>query len=133
MRQHVSQIHSISWCGMGVKLFLHELYPSTLTANKASTAHHNNKRGKKRKKGIHPPTSVPFSSILNERYRKSCGPFLMEKGFIELSTTVNATQTVLPSTSGKELNSTKDNHLATSQKNDSTSEPDNKSTLQTNC
>ena len=38
-----------------------------------------------------------------------------------------ATQTALPSTSGKELNYTKDTHLATSQKNDSTSEPDNKS------
>ena len=33
----------------------------------------------------------------------------------------------LPSTSGKELNSTKDTHLATSQVDDSTSEPDNKS------
>ena len=32
-----------------------------------------------------------------------------------------------PSTSGKELNSTKDTHLATSQGDDSTSEPDNKS------
>ena len=49
LRQHVSQNHSKSWCGMGVKLFLHELYPSTLTANKASTAHHSNKRRKKSK------------------------------------------------------------------------------------
>ncbi len=129
LRQHVSQNHSKSWCGMGVKLFLHELYPSTLTANKLSTAHPNNKRGKKRKKGIHLPTSVSFSSILNERYRKSHGPFLMGKGFIEPSSTVNelATQTGLPSTSGKELNSTNDTHLATSQGDDSTSEPDSKS------
>ena len=53
----------------------------------------------------------------------------MEKGFIEPSRSVNelATQTGLPSTSGKELNSTKDMHLATSQWDDSTSEPDNKS------
>ena len=28
LRQHVSQNHSKSWCGMGVKLFLHEFYPS---------------------------------------------------------------------------------------------------------
>ncbi len=78
---------------------------------------------------MHPPTSVPFSSILNERYIKRCGPFLMGKGFIEPSNTVNelTTQTGVPSTSGKELNSTEDTHLAASQKNDSTSEPDNKS------
>ncbi len=30
LRQHVSQNHSKSWCGMGVKLFLNELYPSPL-------------------------------------------------------------------------------------------------------
>ena len=113
---------------MGVKLFLHELYPSPLSADKESTANQN-KRGNKRKKGIHPLTSVPFSSIMNERYRKSRGPFLMGKGFIEPSSTVNAlaTQTGLPSTSGKELNSTKDTHLATSQRDDLTSEPDSKS------
>ena len=93
LRQHVSQNHSKSWCGMGVKLFLHELYPSTLTANIASTAHHN----------IHPPTSVPISSVLNDRYKRSCGPLLMAKSFIEPPSTVNelATQIVLPSTSGK--------------------------------
>ena len=34
LRQHVSQNHFNSWCGIGVKLFLHELYPSPLTANK---------------------------------------------------------------------------------------------------
>ena len=53
----------------------------------------------------------------------------MGNGFIEPSSTVNelASQTGLPSTSGKELNSTKDIHLATSQGDDSTSEPDNKS------
>ncbi len=37
-REHVSQHHSKSWCGMGVKLFLHELYPSPLSADKESTA-----------------------------------------------------------------------------------------------
>ena len=97
LRQHVSQIHSNSWCGMGVELFLHELYPSPLTANKESTANQN-KRGNKRKKGIHPPTSVPFSSVLNDRYKRSRGPLLMAKS-----------------------------HLATSQGDNSTSEPDNKS------
>ena len=53
----------------------------------------------------------------------------MAKSFIEPPSTVNelATQIVLPSTSGKELNSTKDTHLATSQGDDSTSGPDNKS------
>ncbi len=53
----------------------------------------------------------------------------MAKSFIEPSSTVNefATQIVLPSTSGKELNSTYDTHLATSQGDDSISEPDNKS------
>ncbi len=53
----------------------------------------------------------------------------MAKGFIEPSCTVNefATQIALSSTSGKELNSTKDTHLALSQGNDSTSGPDSKS------
>ena len=53
----------------------------------------------------------------------------MAKSVNEPSSTVNefATQIALPSTSGKELNSTKDTHLATSQRDDSTSEPDNKS------
>ena len=53
----------------------------------------------------------------------------MANNFVEPTSTVNelATQIVLPSTSGKELNSTKDTHLATSQGDDSTSEPDNKS------
>ena len=38
-----------------------------------------------------------------------------------------STQMVLPSTSGKEFNSTKDTHLASSQEDDSKSEPDSKS------
>ncbi len=47
----------------------------------------------------------------------------------KVSSTMNelATQIVLPSTSGKVLNSTKVTHLATSQGDDSTSEPDSKS------
>ena len=49
LRQHVSQNHSKSWCGMGVKLFLHELYPSPLSADKESTANQN-KRGIKEKR-----------------------------------------------------------------------------------
>ena len=64
LRQHVSQVHSKSWCGMGVKLFLHELYPSTLTPNKESTAKQT-KKGNKRKKSTNSPTSIPFSSVLN--------------------------------------------------------------------
>jgi hypothetical protein len=46
LRQHVVQIHSKSWCGMGVKLFLHELYPSPLTEDKQFTS----KQGQKKKK-----------------------------------------------------------------------------------
>ena len=82
---------------MGVKLFLHELYPSTLTANKESTAKQT-KKGNKRKKSTHSLTSIPFSSVLNDRYKRSRGPLLMAK-----------------------------RHLATSQGDDSTSEPDDKS------
>ena len=52
LRQHVSQIHSKSWCGVGVKLFLHELYPSPLTANEESTGKQT-KKGNKRKKSTH--------------------------------------------------------------------------------
>ena len=82
---------------MGVNLFLHELYPSPLTANKESTAKQT-KKGNKREKSTHSPTSIPFSSALNDRYKRSRGPFLMAKRY-----------------------------LATSQGDDSTSEPDNKS------
>ncbi len=46
LRQHVEQAHSKSWCGMGVKLFLHELYPSPLTEDKQFTS----KQGQKKKK-----------------------------------------------------------------------------------
>ena len=128
LKQHVSEVHSKSWCGMGVKLFLHELYPSPLTANEESTAKQT-KKGNKRKKTTHSPTSIPFSSVLNDRYKRSRGPLLMAKSFVEPTSTVNelATQIVLPSTLGKELNSTKDTHLATSQGDDSSSEPDSKS------
>ena len=34
LEQHVAQTHSNSWCGMGVTLFLHALYPSPLTGDK---------------------------------------------------------------------------------------------------
>jgi hypothetical protein len=54
LRQHVSQNHSKSWCGMGVKLFLHELFPSPLTANKESIVDQN-KRGNKKE---HPFTDI---------------------------------------------------------------------------
>ena len=113
---------------LGVKLFLHELYPSTLTANKESTAKQT-KKGNKRKKSIHSPTSIPFPSVLNNRYKRNRRPLLMAKSFAESTSTVNelATQIVLPSPSGKELNSNKDTHLATTQGIDSTSKPDSKS------
>ena len=103
----------------GVKEFLHKLYPSPLTTNKESIANQN-KSGKKRKKRAYSPKSIPFSSIMNERYRRSCGALL------EPTSTVNAltTQTVLPFTSRQELNSMKDTPLATSQGDDSKSEPD---------
>ena len=128
LRQHVSQVHSKSWCGMGVKLFLHELYPSTLTSNKESTAKQT-KKGNKRKKSTHSPTSIPFPSVLNNRYKRNRRPLLMAKRFAESTSTVNelATQIVLPSPSGKELTSNKDTHLATTQGIDSTSKPDSKS------
>ncbi len=73
LRQHVSQVHSKSWCGMGVKLFLHELYPSTLTSNKESTVNQT-KNVNKIKNSTHSPTSIPFSSVLNDRYKRSRGP-----------------------------------------------------------
>ena len=58
LRQLVSQNHFKSWCGMGVKVFLHELYPSPSTANKESIANQN-KSGKKRKKSAYSPKSIP--------------------------------------------------------------------------
>ena len=39
LQQYVEQSHSKSWCGMVVKLFLHELYPSPLTGDKQQTVH----------------------------------------------------------------------------------------------
>ena len=46
LRQHIAQTHSKSWCGMGVKLFLHELYPSPLTGDKQSTSKQGPKKTK---------------------------------------------------------------------------------------
>ena len=34
LQQHVAQTHSKSWCGVGLRIFLHELYPCPLTADK---------------------------------------------------------------------------------------------------
>jgi len=45
LQQHVAQTPSKSWCGMVVKLFLHELYPSPLTGDKQSIS----KQGQKKK------------------------------------------------------------------------------------
>ncbi len=106
---------------MGVKLFLYELYRSHLTSNKESTIKPGNK-GKKRNKRLHPETSIPYSSVLmNQR-----GTLLVAKSFIESPCIVNemASQTVLPSTSGKDMKSSKDTHPAPSQGDESKSEPD---------
>ena len=49
LRDHISQCHSESWCGMGVKLFLRELYPNPKTAPKEVTLKQINMREKKSK------------------------------------------------------------------------------------
>ena len=42
----VEQTHSKSYCGMGVKLHLHELYPNLLTRDKQSTSKHGQTKTK---------------------------------------------------------------------------------------
>lgn len=57
LRDHISQCNPESWCGMGVKLFLHELYPKT--ASKEVTSKQNKKR-KKNSKSTHSQLSPPI-------------------------------------------------------------------------
>ena len=49
LRQHVVQTHCKSWCGVGVKLFLHQLYPSPLTGDKQPISKQGQKKKRKRK------------------------------------------------------------------------------------
>ena len=49
LQQHVAQNHSKSWCGVGLKIFLHELYPSPLTAEKGVASKTSNIKKKKSK------------------------------------------------------------------------------------
>ena len=49
LRDHISQCHSKTWCGIGLKFFLHELYPHPKTASKEATSKQNN-RSKKNSK-----------------------------------------------------------------------------------
>jgi hypothetical protein len=44
LQQHVAQNHSKSWCGVGLKIFLHELYPSPLTAEKGVASKTSNRK-----------------------------------------------------------------------------------------
>ena len=53
LRQHIAQTHSKSWCGVGVKLFLHELYPSPLTGDKQSTSKQGPKKTKSKTTHYH--------------------------------------------------------------------------------
>jgi hypothetical protein len=44
LQQHVAQTHSKSWCGVGLRIFLHELYPSPLTAEKGFASKTSNRK-----------------------------------------------------------------------------------------
>ena len=59
LRDHISQCHSTSWCGMGVKLYLHELYPNPKTAPKEVTSKQN-KTKKKTSKLTHSQPTPPI-------------------------------------------------------------------------
>ena len=51
LRQHISTQHSKSWCGMGVQIFLQELYPEPTVFNqRANTQSSSNKSGQKHKR-----------------------------------------------------------------------------------
>ena len=58
LRDHISQCNPESWYGMGVKLFLDELYPNPKTAPKEVTSKQNKKR-KKNSKLTHSQLSPP--------------------------------------------------------------------------
>ena len=59
LRDHISQCNPESWYGMGVKLFLDELYPNPKTASKEVTSKQNKKR-KKNSKSTHSQLSPPI-------------------------------------------------------------------------
>jgi hypothetical protein len=44
LQQHVAENHSKSWCGVGRRIFLHELYPSPLTAEKGFASKTSNRK-----------------------------------------------------------------------------------------
>jgi hypothetical protein len=50
LRQHVCGAHSDLWCGVGLRMFLEELYPSSFTGERTSTS---KKSKKKKSKSIH--------------------------------------------------------------------------------
>jgi hypothetical protein len=51
LRQHISTQHSKSWCGMGVQIFLQELYPEPTVSNQRANAQtSSNKSGQKHKR-----------------------------------------------------------------------------------
>ncbi len=51
LRQHISTQHLKSWCGMGVQIFLQELYPEPTVFNqRANTKSSSNKSGQKHKR-----------------------------------------------------------------------------------
>jgi hypothetical protein len=52
LRQHVCGAHSDLWCGIGLQMFLEELYPNPITREKTSTSKKNKKK-KKKSKSIH--------------------------------------------------------------------------------
>jgi hypothetical protein len=63
LQDHISQCHSTSWCGMGVKLYLHELYPNPKTASKEVTSKQNNTR-KKKSKQTHSQLTPPIEWLI---------------------------------------------------------------------
>ena len=79
-------------------------------------------------KRLHPETPIPYSSVLTNQYKRSHRTVLVAKSFIDSPSIVNesASQTVLPSTSGKDIESFKNTHPAPSQGDESKSEPDSK-------
>jgi hypothetical protein len=71
LRQHVAQTHSKSWCGMGVQLFSHELYPSSLTGDKQSTPKQGQKKKTKSKNShsqLIPHLVILLTHILKQNY-----------------------------------------------------------------
>jgi hypothetical protein len=71
LQQHVEQTHSKSWCGMGVKLFLHDLYPSPLTEDKQFTSKQAQKKktkGKTSHSQLFPHFIILLTHSLKQNY-----------------------------------------------------------------